>query len=201
VADETAAVDRLKYLFRNGCQEGLVDRPGDWPGVNCVRALVSGGQKLAGTWFDRTAEHRARRRGENVAARQFATRYELHLAKLPCWQDLSPALYRAACADLVALAETETRSEHASSQQEPVGQDRLLAMDPHHRPLSPETSPAPLVHASCRHVRLAFRRAYATFVNAFRIAAAHLRQKQTADFPASAFPPSGRFVSPPPLPA
>ena len=38
VADDLAAVARLRYILQNGCKEGLVDRPGDWPGLSCVRA-------------------------------------------------------------------------------------------------------------------------------------------------------------------
>jgi REP element-mobilizing transposase RayT len=65
VADDTAAVGRLRYILQNGCQEGLVDRPRDWPGVSAVRALTTGAE-ISGTWYDRTAEYNARVRGETV---------------------------------------------------------------------------------------------------------------------------------------
>jgi REP element-mobilizing transposase RayT len=200
VADETAAVTRLTYILRNGCKEGLVDRPADWPGVSCVRALTAG-QDLFGTWFDRTAEYQARRRGESVAPGQFAARYEVRLSNLPCWDTLSPARHRAACAELVALIETETRTERANSQTACVGRDRLLAQDPHQRPESSDSSPAPLVHASCPDVRITFQRAYTAFVEAFRAAAAHLRVKPATDFPLGAFPPGSPFIAPPAAPA
>jgi REP element-mobilizing transposase RayT len=196
VADDDAAVARLHYILKNGCQEGLVDRPVDWPGLSCVRALTAGDQ-LTGTWYDRTAEFNARRRGENVIPGMFATRYHVHLAPLPPWRHLSPARHRAACAGLVAAIETETRAERADSQRICVGCDRILEQHPHDRPVQSDSSPAPLVHASSREFRSAFRRAYAAFVDAFRAAAAALRRRQRADFPAGAFPPALPFVAVP----
>jgi putative transposase len=194
VADEEAAVARLRYILKNGCQEGLVDRPGDWPGLSCVRALTAG-EPLTGTWYDRTAEFNARRRGEHVIPGTFATRYHLHLSPLPTWRHLSPARHRAACADLVAAIEAETRIERADSKRMCVGRDRVLAQHPHDRPVQSDNSPAPLVHASTRKIRSAFRRAYAAFVDAFRAAAASLRRHQQAYFPAGAFPPAAPFVA------
>ena len=59
--------ERLAYILSHGCKENLVARPQDWPGVHCVTALVSG-QPIEGTWFDRTKEWEARRRGEKFGA-------------------------------------------------------------------------------------------------------------------------------------
>jgi hypothetical protein len=67
-------------------------------------------------------------------------------------------------------------------------------MDPHSCPTESSSSPAPFVHAVDRAVRLAFHRAYARFVDAYRIAAARLKRGEQADFPAGAFPPRGPFV-------
>ena len=54
VSGEAAAqVARLRYLLAHGCKEGFVLTPGDWPGVQCVKALLEG-QPLLGLWFDRT---------------------------------------------------------------------------------------------------------------------------------------------------
>jgi REP element-mobilizing transposase RayT len=200
VSDETAAVGRLCYILQNGCQEGLVDRPRVWPGLSCVGALTKG-QELRGTWHDRTAEYNARRRGEHVAPGQFATEYQVHLSHLPPWRNLSQANHRAACADLIAKIERETRAECAESRWVSVGRERILTQHPHDRPLSSDTSPAPLVHASSRKVSIAFRRAYFAFVDAFRVAAACLRNGEKADFPQGAFPPAAPFVAASPAPA
>jgi REP element-mobilizing transposase RayT len=199
VADETAAVARLRYILQNGCQEGLVDRPVDWPGLSCVRALTAG-DELRGTWYDRTAEFNARRRGERVAPGQFATEYQVHLSPLPCWRHLSAARHRAACAEIVAKIEADTRNERVCAGRMCIGRDRIVAQDPHARPVTSDSSPAPLAHASCREVRAAFRRAYAAFIDAFRAAAASLRRGEKADFPAGAFPPGAPFVASSPAP-
>jgi hypothetical protein len=43
ISDEEAAqTARLKYLLANGCKEGLVKRPQDWPGVHVAKALIQG---------------------------------------------------------------------------------------------------------------------------------------------------------------
>jgi REP element-mobilizing transposase RayT len=196
VADDDAAVARLRYILSNSCKEGLVDRPGDWPGVSSVRALTAG-TPLRGTWHNRTAEHRARGRGQRVVPGQFSSQYEVRLETLPCWHTLSPARHRAACADLVAQVEAETRDERARSGRACVGQDRLLAQDPHQRPESSENSPAPFVHGSSDEIRTAFRQAYAAFVDAFRAAAVRLLCIDSTDFPIGAFPPGLPFVAPP----
>ena len=36
VIGDEAVERRAKYILSNGCKEGLVHRPVDWPGVNCV---------------------------------------------------------------------------------------------------------------------------------------------------------------------
>ena len=193
VVDDDAAVARFRYILRNGCKEGLVDRPEEWPGVSCVEALT-GGAKLSGTWHDRTAESLARRRGQPADPARFTTTYEIELSSLPCWASLSAEEHQQACAALIADIETETRRERADSQRECVGREAVLSMHPHNRPVDAKRSPAPAVHASCSQARWTFRRAYAAFADAFRSAAAELREHGRAEFPAGAFPPRLSFV-------
>jgi hypothetical protein len=52
-----------------------------------------------------------------------------------------------------------------------LGRAAILAQDPHDHPERPKKSPAPLVHAASKAVRLEFREAYALFVAAYREAA------------------------------
>src|SRR4051812_5811167 len=40
--EEKAQVERLRYGLAHGAKEDLVERPRDWPGVHCVRALLEG---------------------------------------------------------------------------------------------------------------------------------------------------------------
>ena len=51
--EEKAQIDRLHYMLLQGCKEGLVRKPEEWPGANCVRALMSGAP-LRGLWFNRS---------------------------------------------------------------------------------------------------------------------------------------------------
>jgi REP element-mobilizing transposase RayT len=196
VADDAAAVARLRYILQNGCKEGLVDRPVDWPGASCVRALTAG-HELHGTWHSRTAEYNARRRGERVAPGQYASRLAIQLSPLPCWSDLSPARYRAACADMVAAIETDTAAERAESGRPCVGTAYILAQNPHDRPSDSDASPAPFVHATTIEGRKTFRNSYVAFVDAYRTAAARLRRGEQAEFPVGCFPPSAPFIAPP----
>lgn len=100
-SEEAAQVERLRYVLSNSCKEGLVERPGDWPGAHAVDALLKG-TSLEGTWFDRTQECSARRRGEDFDRLKFTTSETVTLIPLPCWEGLSPEAWRARIADLVA---------------------------------------------------------------------------------------------------
>jgi hypothetical protein len=193
VADDQSQPGRLRYLFQNGCQEGLVDRPADWPGLSCVQALTRG-KELRGTWYDRTAESRASRGRRSKCQVSFAQSYKVELAPLPCWKERSESWRRAACADLVAQIAAETRLERRRSGKPCVGVSRLCRQRPHAIPEDLKRSPAPFVHASCHRIRLAFRQGYAAFVDAFRAAATCLRRGLEAHFPIGAFPPSSPFV-------
>jgi REP element-mobilizing transposase RayT len=107
VSDEEAAqVERLRYCLAHGAKEDLVDRPRDWPGVHCVRALLEG-EVLEGLWFDRTQEYLARRRGEKFEPFQYATREVLELDPLPCWKHLTEEQRRVRVAALVEDIESE----------------------------------------------------------------------------------------------
>jgi REP element-mobilizing transposase RayT len=194
VGDAAAQVDRLRYILANGCKEGLVDRPSDWPGVSSAGAL-SRGEPLVGLWFDRTAEHKVRRRGEVADPRSFATSYRIHLIPLPCWSNLDPASYRKACTDLVSQVEAETRVARVLSDRRGSGREYVLAQRPHEMPSHVERSPAPLVHTTSRAVRDLFRQAYCSFVDSYRIAASLLKAGcRDVTFPVAAFPPPLPFI-------
>ena len=64
-----AQVARLEYLLAQGCKEGLVATPGDWPGATSVHALLDG-SGLEGVWYDRTRDQkRSRQRWSRPASR------------------------------------------------------------------------------------------------------------------------------------
>lgn len=190
VLDEEALLGRVRYVLSHGCKENLVDRPGDWPGVQCVRA-VTRGERLFGTWLDRTGRYRAsRKKGEAPRAADFAQRLEVKLTPLPCWAELSEAQRQAKYRRLVKEIEAETRARHAAAGTRPLGVSAVLSQDPHARPARPKRSPAPLCHAASRAVREEFRKAYRAFVSAYRAASARFRAGALdVEFPSDCFRP------------
>ena len=181
-------------LLSNGCKEGLVARPQDWPGVHVARALIQG-EDLKGTWFDRTQEYAARNRGEKFDRLKYATVETLHLSPLPCWKHLSSDVWRSRSRHLIDEIVEETALRTATTGSEPLGPVAILGRHPHDRPKNPKRSPAPLFHAASARVRRELWEAYRLFVAAFRGAAEKLRAgDRNAAFPAGSFPPALQFV-------
>lgn len=195
VADEDAQVQRLRYILENGVKEGLVATPSLWPGCSSVSALTTGAP-LIGTWHDRADAYRARRRGLSIKRGDFETTYAVTLSPLPCWRHLSAETYRLACAHLVTSIDADAVANRAAGGGPPVGVERVLGANPHDLPAEPDTSPAPLVHASSSAARRAFRAAYQAFVDAYRWAASSLRRgERGVEFPQASFPPALPFVA------
>jgi hypothetical protein len=185
--EEEAQAARLAYLLAHGTKEGLVERPHHWPGVHCARALCHG-TELHGTWFDRTAQYEARRRGESRSPADFGTPERVVFSPLPCWAKLEPAAYRQRIAELVRNAIEQARRERDGR---PVlGRKAILGQSPHDEPLTHDRSPAPAVHAATKAIRIMLRAAYWQFVAAYREAALRLRRgDRLVRFPDGAFPP------------
>ena len=194
VVDEESQVARLRYLFEHGAKEGFVSGPGEWPGANCVSALVDG-RTMTGVWVERSAMYEAWRAGKSVDQREFEVEYEVALTPLPCWRHLPPEEYRQRCGEMVADIERETAARNAELGRKPLGVAWVLAQEPHDKPRDTHKSPAPLVHAATRKARRAFKEAYRAFVEAYRHAADRLRWgERDVEFPVGAFPPPGPFV-------
>src|SRR3954449_6650061 len=193
--EEKAQVARLRYGLAHGAKEDLVERPRDWPGVHCVRALLEG-EALEGLWFDRTQEYLARRRGEKFDLLQYATREVLELDPLPCWKHLTEEQRRSRVAALVEGIESETAARRKRTGAKPLGVAAILAQNPLQRPKRTKKSPAPAFHAASKAIRLELRDAYAWFVAAYRAAAEKLRGGvRDVVFPRGSFPPALPFVS------
>jgi hypothetical protein len=141
-SEPEAQVARLRYVLSHGCKEGLVERPGDWPGVHCVQALTEG-TALEGWWFDRTKEYRARRRGEDFGRFQYATRETLVLDPLPCWKHLTPEQRQRQVAALVAEIEEEAASHRQRTGIRPFGPAAILAQNPRASRSRPKGHPPP----------------------------------------------------------
>jgi putative transposase len=188
VSDEPdAQAQRLAYVLEQGVKENLVERPHQWPGVHCAAALLAG-TDLEGTWLDRTACYEARRKGEDKTAADFAATERVAFTALPCWAHLEPAAYRGKVAELIRKIVEDGRRNRAG--RGVLGKRAILAQHPHDKPLCSDRSPAPLVHAATKAVRVMLRTAYYEFVAAFREAAMKLRRgDRLVRFPAGAFPP------------
>jgi hypothetical protein len=198
VADEKAAYARLRYIMAHGVKEGLVAKSGDWPGPQCIAALTEG-ERLGGTWFNRSAEFVARQRGDRVLPTQFASRYDIKLTPLPCHSHLSPHQRQIEYRRMVAEIQSAATADNLAKNRKPMGVAAILAQDPHSRPTSTERSPAPFVHASDEEIEGAFRSQYRAFVDAFRAGAERLleRARTLADlFPLWSFPPALPFNAP-----
>ena len=183
---------RLRYLLAQGCKEGLVESPKQWPGATSAQAH-SQGWKLSGLWFDRTAEHKARKRGEHVPKLRFAEALELVITPIPSWRDEPEHRIDARVRALVREIEDETREEIRRTGRQPLGRQAILEQHPHAQPASFEPSPAPRFHAHRCSVRRRLENAFRRFLHAYREASSLFRQGKEATFPPGSFLPSPGF--------
>ncbi len=192
VTDEARSqIARLRYVLSQGCKEGLVPRPQDWPGAHSARALL-GLEPLQGVWIDRTRA--CRRSAEHVA--DYTYPEHLHLAPIPAWRDLSPAVYRQRVAALIQQIIASCAADLRSRGIEPLGPEDLQKLKPHDSAALPARRPAPFCHAATRIARRALLDAYRQFVSAFRAAAIKLRRRHLeSTFPEGSFPPALPFVA------
>jgi len=198
--EESAQVERLLYILRHGCKEGLVRRPGDWPGATSIEGLLTG-QPISGPWIDRTLEYELARRRRPYDPRTCTSRECFELKPLPCWGQMDPDEYRARIAELIRAVEHETARRLDESGLDVLGAERAARQHPHHSPTRMQKRPAPLFHAASHQARRAFRDTYRQFVHAFRAASKRYRSIQGArerfePFPLWSFPPPGPFIAP-----
>lgn len=191
--EEEAQVERLFYLLQQGCKEGLVADPEDWPGATSVRAMLHD-EPLVGRWIDRTSKGSPRERSERDDREGDESRELVTLDPLPAWSHLEPTERQRRVGELV----TRVRDAAAARQSRhgrPAGAHEVMLHDPHEVPLESSRGSAPWVHAATRARRLAFLAAYRLFVAAFRRAADALRAGCVpVEFPAGCFQPSRGFI-------
>jgi hypothetical protein len=199
ILDDDAVVARLRYLISQGCKEGLVASPLEWPGASALPALV-GDMQLEGVWFGRDQERRARARGEAPGRYDHAIRYVVTLDPIPPWKGLGAAEVRRRHCELVDSVAAEA-AELRDCQ--PAGVAKVLAADPLAAPAESSRSPAPLCHTSRSEMRDWFRAAYRAFVSSYRSAATALRRLGSASlprpFPPGAFPPRLQYTDATPV--
>lgn len=190
--DAPSMIARLRYVMAQGVKEGLVASPRDWPGASSTPGLLAD-MAVVGTWIDRDAETRARRRGGPVEPRAFEKVYIVVLTPIPPWAGLHRA-------ELVARHRALLEDIERAARGAPIlGAEAVLSAHPHARPEAPARSRAPLCHASTTFLRRAFRRLYADMVATYRAAAAALRAgapREACGFPEGSFPPRLPYVGP-----
>lgn len=190
--EDAAQIARLRYLLAHGAKEGFVAKPRDWPGPHSIPALLEGAA-IRGTWFDRTSEYRARRKGVECSARDFASSESITLTPLPCWAAWSESRRREAIAELLAAIERD--AEILRGGKPPVGREEILRQQPHEPPQRSKRSRAPAFHVATQAARRLLREAYRIFVNAFWRASELLRSgDRSAVFPEGSFPPALPYV-------
>jgi REP element-mobilizing transposase RayT len=192
--EEEVQVARFRYVVSHGVKENLVANLRQWPGLQSVRQLADG-ETLAGTWFDRTQEYLARRKGEAVDRLRHATPEAVTFSPLPCWKHLTPEAYRERVAKLATEIEEDAAAARKRTGTEPLGAAAILAQDPVSRPKRLKKSPAPLFHAASKAMRHYLYEGFSWFVAAYRTAAEKLqRGDPDPHFPIGSFPPALPFV-------
>ena len=189
IEDDAVLVETTKYGLAQGCKEGLVAHPLDWPGVSSDRALLFG-EKIEGTWYDRSAFNEAERRGKQVRLRDYAVQYEVPLTTLPILEGKSEEEQRSFYQGLVDEIAQETYQACIDEGKQVLGTEAILDQEPHARPFHSKRSPAPLCRASTREGRMRYRRLYRKFVSLYRQAVERLRQgDENVKFPEGCFLP------------
>ncbi len=185
-------IDRLRYIISNGCKEGLVASPLDWPGVSSTPALLDGSMRLCGMWFDRSREYRAR---NSRARHAFTEDEEVRLTVLPSLAQLEPEDFRRIVRTVVEQIEHETHEMHVANGTRPAGPKWVLRQRPHRVPKVLKRSRARKFLALFRESIAELRRAYREFVATYREASYRLRAgDRTVVFPPGCFPPRLPFV-------
>jgi REP element-mobilizing transposase RayT len=186
--EDAAQIARLRYVLAHGVKEGLVARAREWPGPNSIAALLEGAP-IAGTWFDRTAAYRVRRKGVECSPMDFASSEHVTLTPLPCWAAWPESRRREAVASL--LDHIEREAEALRGGRPPSGREAILRQQPHESPGRSKRSRAPAFHVATGAARKALREAYRIFVNAFRRASELFRAgDRLVEFPEGSFPPA-----------
>jgi len=190
---EEDQIRRFMYILDNGCKEGYVGSPLDYPGVSSAKALYTGAMKELGTWYDRTQQYRASLRGEY---KEFPSTETVKLTPLPFLQDKSEDEQRAFYINAVREIEEKTARMHKERGTKPSGSRAFLRLKAHDKPNSFKPTPAPLFHARGQDFWAMYNARNAK-VAAYRDAARRLKRGETdVRFPEGCFPPRLPFVKP-----
>jgi hypothetical protein len=190
VSNEPEAMQgRLRYILAHGVKEGIVENPAEWPGVHCVRTLCYG-KKLFGYWFDRTQEREARKRGEKFKKYEYATKEEVVLSPLPCWEGEEEKGVRRRVRAMVKEIKESAAAERKATGRRVLGVKAVKSVHPHRRPKKVKRSPAPDFHAIDPDVLREMRREYGEFCEKYRRRSKRWRDEKhnALKFPGGCYP-------------
>ncbi len=198
VSNEPAAqIARLRYVLSQGVKEHLVGRCAEWPGVHAAEALVTG-RPMAGYWFNRTAEYRARQQGKIFGPYTYAEPEPLVFDPLPCCRHLGPGTYQSRVGELVEGIEADAEVDRRRRGIAPLGAKAIQRQKAKRVPRRAQRfwrSVAPAFHAATKAARRALMEGYRCFEAAYRDAADRLRHgDRRAPFPEGSFPPALPFI-------
>lgn len=145
------------------------------------------------TRHDRSAEYHARAAGKDIKPGEFASSFDVKLTPLPSVQEMTADQQQAHYRRVLHEIDAAAYAANLDKGRTPLGVDKILAQDPHHRPKAPDRSPAPLVHAHDHERRDEHLAAYRIFVINFHAGVDGLKAKAklfTEMFPDWAFPPA-----------
>ena len=121
------------------------------------------------------------------------------MTPLPCWSDKTEDERRDLCRQLAREVSEDAAIAREYTGARVLGLDRLLEIDPHHRPEHTDHSPAPMCHASDPRTRKDWRARYDAYVDGYRIAREQMRELgESIDFPAGGIRPLYRMEADPP---
>jgi len=189
IEDDLALRRRVRYVLSHGCKENLVLSPRDWPGPNCLGALLSG-ESIRGVWREPKRECDIRENGG--AGRERVIEYPVRLEPLPGWEELSEAARRARFERIVRDIERETRERLLRERRSVLGPRGVMEQSPFAIPAATKNEPAPPCHASSARAIREYVEGYREFVAAYRQASAKLASgvaRGPVVFPEHCFPP------------
>ncbi len=171
ILDDDALEQKLQYIAAHGVKEGLVSKCTDWPGLHCIHQIGS----------DDELEFEISISRKKVTER-------LRLTRLPHWQSLSEAEYRALGGNL--RKDIEVVGSELLVNRKPLELDELLTRPFDFRPEAPPRKPKPKCHTTLKLLEVIFEFQTQLFRHDFFRASLEYRAgNMTVEFPPGAFRP------------
>lgn len=186
VLDAGAIEERLEYILSHGVKEGLVDTPGDWPGLSCLPQLLGPPTRSFRfyAWQRRWSSGRRRPAIVDRFSSEIAEEIELTLEPLPHWSDLPEPQRRARVEAII------NRITTAHQGKPKAGIEAVLSRPLEERIVRKTKRRKPWCHASTVEAWEDMRARYCAFAAAFKEASRRYRAGELdAKFPPYSFRP------------